>query len=67
MELQALIVGEHVVVHEVLEGDDLPGLANAVYSDPAYYMEVAAANGLDSVRRLTPGAAIYMPPLEDPA
>lgn len=53
--------------HEVLEGDDLPGLAKGVYGDPGYYMEVAAANGLDTVRRLAPGTAVYMPPLEDPS
>lgn len=53
--------------HEVREGDRLPDLAAQVYGDPAYCVELAAANGLDSLRALEPGSAVYLPPLEDPA
>lgn len=50
---------------EVREGDRLPDIAHAVYRDPGYCVEVAAANGLDTLRALRPGSAVYMPPLAD--
>lgn len=50
--------------HEVAEGDHLTRLAQRVYEDPGRYIDVARANGLDSVRRLPVGRALYLPPLE---
>lgn len=49
-------------VHQVLEGEHLSKVVYDVYKDPAYYMSVAAANRLDTVRSLVPGSALYLPP-----
>jgi len=49
--------------HQVREGENLPAIVNKVYKDPAYYMAVARQNGLDTVRHVAPGSAIYLPPL----
>lgn len=51
-------------VHQVREGEHLTAIVNRVYKDPAYYVAVAESNDLDTVRRLRPGSAVYMPPLE---
>ena len=45
-------------------GDTLPGLCREVYGDPRLYLKVAAANGLDDVRGVKPGTAVFFPPLE---
>ena len=50
--------------HIVKAGDRLPALCQAIYGDPRYYLQVAAANGLDDSRQLSPGSALYFPPLE---
>ena len=49
--------------HQVLEGEHLTRIVNGVYKTPAYYMAVAEANCLDTVRALRPGSAIYLPPV----
>lgn len=49
--------------HQVLEGEHLTRIVHGVYKEPAYYMAVAEANGLDTVRALRPGSAIYLPPV----
>ncbi|MCY1268265.1 hypothetical protein D9M68_211930 [compost metagenome] len=49
--------------HQVLEGEHLSKIVHDVYKDPAHYMSVAEANQLDTVRRLAPGSALYLPPL----
>ncbi len=49
--------------HEVREGEHLTTIVNEVYGDPAYYLAVARANGLDTVRQLQPGSALYLPPV----
>lgn len=49
--------------HRVLEGDRLPTIVNDVYDDPRRYIEVAAANRLDSVRSLRPGEVLQLPPV----
>ncbi|OGQ94553.1 MAG: hypothetical protein A2521_05125 [Deltaproteobacteria bacterium RIFOXYD12_FULL_57_12] len=51
-------------VRLVMAGDTLPGLCHRIYGDPAYYLDVARANGIDDFRRLTPGTKIFFPPLE---
>jgi len=48
----------------VKAGDNLPGLCSEIYGDPAYYLEVAAANGILDFRNLVPGSRILFPPLE---
>lgn len=50
--------------HQVLEGESLPAIVYRVYKDPAYYLAVAAANGLDSVRSLARGRVLHLPPVK---
>lgn len=47
----------------VIEGDTLLLLTQRVYGSPDHYLWVAAANGLDHFRRLTPGQELVFPPL----
>jgi hypothetical protein len=49
--------------HQVREGEHLSKIVYDVYKDPAYYVAVAAANNLDTVRTLRPGSALYLPPV----
>jgi hypothetical protein len=51
-------------VRLVRAGDTLPALCYGIYGDPAYYLEVARANGLDHFRHLEQGTRIVFPPLE---
>lgn len=44
-------------------GDTLPLMAQRIYGDPKYYLEVAKANGLINFRQLIPGQEIYFPPI----
>lgn len=44
-------------------GDTLPLLCKRIYSDPAYYMEVARVNRLVNFRNLLPGSVLRFPPL----
>lgn len=48
---------------EVRAGDTLPLLCEKVYSDGAYYLEIARMNGLTSFRELQPGMRLRFPPL----
>jgi hypothetical protein len=49
--------------HQVIDGDRLPTLVNAVYKDPSRYIAIARANDLDSVRSLRPGQVLQLPPV----
>ena len=49
--------------HQVLEGEHLSTIVHGVYKKPGYYMAVAEANRLDTVRALRPGSALYLPPV----
>ena len=49
--------------HLVRDGDRLPSIVHGVYKDPRYYIAVARANDLDTVRTLKPGRELYLPPL----
>jgi len=51
-------------VRIVKEGDTLPGMAQKIYGDYSYYLEVAKANGLKNFRNLEPGTRIVFPPFE---
>jgi nucleoid-associated protein YgaU len=42
----------------------LPLLCEEIYGSPGYYLQVAAANGLDNFRQLRPGQRLVFPPLE---
>jgi nucleoid-associated protein YgaU len=50
-------------VRQVTAGDTLSAMVHRIYGDPAYYLEVARANGLDSVRQLAVGSTVRFPPL----
>ncbi|MEQ9369570.1 MAG: hypothetical protein RIG63_11150 [Coleofasciculus chthonoplastes F3-SA18-01] len=43
-------------------GDNLPLMANQIYGDPAYYIQLAAANNLNNFRKLNVGTSISLPP-----
>ena len=45
-------------------GDTLPALCYGIYGNPAYYLDVARANGIDNFRNILPGTRIFFPPLE---
>lgn len=48
-----------------VKGDEsLALMAHRIYNDPAYYVEVAAANKLQSLRNLEVGARIHFPPVK---
>jgi len=49
--------------HRAVEGENLPAIVHGVYGDPAYYIAVAVANDLDTVRHVAPGRPLYLPPL----
>jgi nucleoid-associated protein YgaU len=51
----------------VKAGDTLPLLAKEIYGSSAYHLWVAQANGLDEIRRLTPGQRLSFPPLPEKA
>ncbi len=54
------------VVHERVarDGDRLDLMANEVYGDARRALQVAAANGLDTIRKLEVGDTVHLPPTE---
>ncbi len=48
-------------VWTVTDGDTLASIAYREYGDPARWRLIAAANGLTTVRRLSPGAVLVIP------
>jgi hypothetical protein len=44
-------------------GDTLAALCGQIYGEPALYLKVARANGLDGVRHLPAGTRVRFPPL----
>ncbi|MEE9905196.1 CIS tube protein [Chlorobium sp.] len=51
-------------VRKVKAGDTLPLMCYRIYGDPKYYLPVAAINGLNHFRNLTPGMDIIFPPVD---
>lgn len=49
---------------KVMAEDTLPLMAYRIYNDPAYYLQVAKANGLVNFRHLDPNTDLRFPPLE---
>jgi len=49
---------------KVNEGDRLDLMTYKVYNDSKYFLQVAQANALTSVRNLKAGTQIYLPPLD---
>lgn len=52
-------------VYEVKEGEHLSLLSNRFYGNPAYYIQVAAFNGLANFRNLRIGQRLLFPPIKD--
>ena len=50
--------------YTVREGDTLSGIASAVWSDPAKWRVLAAANDVSNPRVLEPGQALIVPAIE---
>lgn len=48
----------------VKAGDKLPLMAKEVYGDAAYYLKLARANNLNSLRKLNTGTTIKLPPIK---
>jgi hypothetical protein len=48
----------------VKEGDTLPSMANDIYGDFSFYMEVARVNNLQDFRNLIPGQKLFFPPFD---
>jgi nucleoid-associated protein YgaU len=51
-------------MRKVMAGDALPLMTYRIYNDPAYYLQVAKANGLVNFRRLATNTDLRFPPLE---
>ncbi len=49
---------------KVKAGDTLPLICHRIYGDPKYYLQVAAANGMNNFRKLEPGTDLFFPPIE---
>lgn len=48
----------------VKDGERLDLLTFKIYNDPKYFLQVAKANSLGTVRRIKPGSELYFPPFE---
>ncbi|MDY7003250.1 MAG: hypothetical protein SWX82_04600 [Cyanobacteriota bacterium] len=48
----------------VKSGDKLPLMAQEIYGDPSYYLQLARANNLNNFRKLKTGINIKLPPIE---
>ena len=51
-------------IKTVKSGDRLPLMANDVYSNSAYYIQLARANNLNNFRKLPVGTTIKFPPIQ---
>lgn len=49
----------------VKSGDKLPLLAQEIYGDSAYYIQLARANNLNNFRKLKTGTGIQLPPINN--
>ena len=51
-------------IRRVKAGDTLPLMCFRIYGDSRHYLDVAATNGLNNFRSLTPGMEIRFPPID---
>jgi hypothetical protein len=49
--------------HRMREGDHLSRVVDQVYGTPVHTIDVARANGFDTIRDVAPGTPVYMPPV----
>lgn len=59
--MQNLASPDVVHAHRMVEGDHLTRVVDAVYRSPAHTIDVARANGFDTIRWLAPGTAVTLP------
>ena len=48
----------------VQAGDTLPGIAQKIYGDPSFYLEIARVNNLINFRNLEVGQRLTLPPID---
>ncbi|WP_185231373.1 CIS tube protein [Teredinibacter franksiae] len=69
LELQDLISNlmspDVTHVHNVTESEHLGKLSFDIYKRSQYYLQVAAVNGLDTVRKIDAGTQLKFPPLRE--
>lgn len=51
-------------VYQVKEGDKITMIANQIYGDPSYYLDIARINKLNNFRALKPGTQLLLPPIK---
>ena len=51
-------------IRQVKNGDTLPLMAQEIYNDSSYYIQLARANNLDNFRKLKAGTPIKLPPIK---
>ena len=61
--LQKLFSADLTHVHLVKEGETLPAIAQNVYNDASFYLELAKINKIKNFRKLTPGSELILPPI----
>lgn len=49
----------------VIDGDKLPLMAQEIYGNPSYYIQLARANNLNNFRKLKTGLNIKLPPIKE--
>ena len=54
---------DHTKSHVIKRGETLSGIASQVYTAPAEWRRLAAANAITDPRRLTPGQILEVPPI----
>ena len=62
---EARLSSPDVTHHRVVRsGDTLPALCREIYGSAVHYLRVAAVNGLDDLRALSPGSELVFPPYD---
>ncbi len=62
---EARMSSPDVTHHRVVRsGDTLPALCREIYGSAVHYLRVAAVNGLDDLRALSPGSELVFPPYD---
>ena len=51
-------------IRQVKLGDRLDLMTYKIYNDSRYVLQVAAANKLSTIRKITPGRDLYFPPFD---
>lgn len=49
--------------HVVLEGEHLSLITHRIYKDARFYVQVAERNNLDTLRRVSTGSTLFLPPV----